>query len=111
MSLASELQQGITALKLKISPQDLQRLIDYLALLQNRDDMWVLLYGDVGSVKILAATAMGELIPIAALVVWRTAYGSLLKQPYPQERGYVLGTGEHEQRLDNGLGQRAEQEM
>ncbi len=34
MSLASELQQGIIALMLKISPQDLQRLIDYLALLQ-----------------------------------------------------------------------------
>ena len=34
MSLASELQQGITALKLKISPRELQRLLDYLALLQ-----------------------------------------------------------------------------
>ncbi|MFI4923050.1 MAG: 16S rRNA (guanine(527)-N(7))-methyltransferase RsmG [Burkholderiales bacterium] len=34
MSLASELQQGITALKLKISPRDQQRLLDYLALLQ-----------------------------------------------------------------------------
>ncbi len=34
MSLASELQQGITALRLKISPLDQQRLLDYLALLQ-----------------------------------------------------------------------------
>ena len=34
MSLASELQQGITALRLKLSPQDLQRLLDYLALLR-----------------------------------------------------------------------------
>ncbi len=34
MSLASELQQGITALRLKISPQSLQRLLEYLALLQ-----------------------------------------------------------------------------
>ena len=34
MSLASELQQGITALKLKISPRDQHRLLDYLALLQ-----------------------------------------------------------------------------
>ncbi|HMK14505.1 MAG TPA: 16S rRNA (guanine(527)-N(7))-methyltransferase RsmG [Burkholderiales bacterium] len=34
MNLASELQQGITALKLKISPRDRQRLLDYLALLQ-----------------------------------------------------------------------------
>ena len=33
MSLASELQQGLTALKLKIPPQDLKRLLDYLALL------------------------------------------------------------------------------
>ena len=34
MKLASELQQGITALRLKISPQQLQRLLAYLALLQ-----------------------------------------------------------------------------
>jgi 16S rRNA (guanine527-N7)-methyltransferase len=34
MSLASELQRGITALKLKISPRDQQRLLDYLALVQ-----------------------------------------------------------------------------
>lgn len=34
MSLASELQQGINALRLKIPPRDLQRLLDYLALLR-----------------------------------------------------------------------------
>jgi len=34
MNLASELQQGITALKLRISSRDRQRLLDYLALLQ-----------------------------------------------------------------------------
>ena len=33
MSLASELQQGLIALRLKIPPQDLKRLLDYLALL------------------------------------------------------------------------------
>jgi len=34
MSLASKLQQGINALRLKLSPQDQQRLLDYLALLR-----------------------------------------------------------------------------
>lgn len=34
MSLASELQQGINALRLKLSPQAQQRLLDYLALLR-----------------------------------------------------------------------------
>jgi 16S rRNA (guanine527-N7)-methyltransferase len=34
MSLASELQQGINALRLKLSPQARQRLLDYLALLR-----------------------------------------------------------------------------
>ena len=34
MSFASKLQQGINALRLKIPPRDLQRLLDYLALLR-----------------------------------------------------------------------------
>ncbi len=34
MSLASDLQQGINALRLKLSPQAQQRLLDYLALLR-----------------------------------------------------------------------------
>ena len=34
MSLANKLQQGINALRLKIPPRDLQRLLDYLALLR-----------------------------------------------------------------------------
>jgi len=43
----------------------------------------------------------------AALVVWRTAYGWLLEQPYTPERVYMLGTGERDRRLVNGVRQRA----
>jgi sugar transferase (PEP-CTERM system associated) len=42
------------------------------------------------------------------LLCWRTAYGWLVRQPFLQERIYVLGTGERAQRLVQGLRARHE---
>ena len=51
---------------------------------------------------------MGLIILTLAMFAWRTAYGWLGRQPYLQERVYVLGTGERAQRLVNGLRQHPE---
>lgn len=42
------------------------------------------------------------------LVGWRAAYGWLVRQPFMQEKVYILGTGERAQRLVQGLRQRKE---
>jgi sugar transferase (PEP-CTERM system associated) len=57
----------------------------------------------------------GNNAPLIALVLltfglvgWRAAYGWLVRQPFMQEKVYVLGTGERAQRLVLGLRQRKE---
>lgn len=50
----------------------------------------------------------GLVILTFTLFTWRAAYNWLVKQPYMQERVYVLGTGEKAQRLLTGLRQRPE---
>ncbi len=57
----------------------------------------------------------GNNAPLIALVLltfglvgWRMAYGWLVRQPFMQEKVYVLGTGERAQRLVLGLRQRRE---
>lgn len=50
----------------------------------------------------------GLMILTFGLLCWRTAYGWLVRQPFLQERIYVLGTGERAQRLVQGLRARHE---
>jgi sugar transferase (PEP-CTERM system associated) len=46
---------------------------------------------------------LGITILTVALLGWRSAYHWLLAQPYMRERVYVMGTGEHAQRLVQAL--------
>jgi sugar transferase (PEP-CTERM system associated) len=55
-----------------------------------------LLIGNGSSLKGLVILTFG-------LLCWRTAYTWLVRQPFLQERVYVLGTGERAQRLVQGL--------
>lgn len=54
------------------------------------------------------ASLFGLVLLTVGLVGWRVAYGWLVRQPFMQEKVYVLGTGDRAQRLVQGLRQRKE---
>jgi sugar transferase (PEP-CTERM system associated) len=55
-----------------------------------------------------ASYLTGLLILTFGLVVWRSSYGWLLRQPFLRERVYVLGAGERAERLVEALRTRSE---
>jgi len=54
------------------------------------------------------ASLIALVLLTVGLVAWRAAYGCLVRQPFMQEKVYILGTGERAQRLVQGLRQRKE---